>query len=238
MEGALLGLVRPFWSGPALCRTRDPYAILVSEVMLQQTQVARVLPRYAGWLERWPTVEALAVASAADVIRAWQGLGHNRRALALHRAAHRVASSSWPTDLTELEGVGLPTRPRRSATSHSTSPSPRWTSTSGACCGRTGVDFTPGAAQALMDLGATICLARIPRCGQCPWQTRARPVASARSLRAQGAFEGSFRQRRAHVLRVVGEEAQPASVLDCEAVRALERDGLVTVAEGIVSLPA
>ena len=63
-------------------RTRDPYAILVSEVMLQQTQVARVVPRYLGWLERWPTVEALADASTADVIRAWQGLGYCWPALA------------------------------------------------------------------------------------------------------------------------------------------------------------
>ena len=67
--------------------TRDPYAILVCEVMLQQTQVDRVIPRYLAWLERWPTADALAAAPAADVIRAWQGLGYNRRALALHRAA-------------------------------------------------------------------------------------------------------------------------------------------------------
>ncbi|HEY3206273.1 MAG TPA: A/G-specific adenine glycosylase, partial [Gaiellaceae bacterium] len=55
--------------------TRDPYAILVSEVMLQQTQVERVIPRYLDWLERWPTPERLAAAAPADVIRAWQGLG-------------------------------------------------------------------------------------------------------------------------------------------------------------------
>jgi A/G-specific adenine glycosylase len=60
--------------------TRDPYAILVSELMLQQTQVARVVPRYLDWLERWPTVESLAAATPADAIRAWQGLGYNRRA--------------------------------------------------------------------------------------------------------------------------------------------------------------
>ena len=68
-------------------RTTDPYAILVSEVMLQQTQVERVIPRYDAWLARWPTVEALAAARAADVIVAWQGLGYNRRAINLHRAA-------------------------------------------------------------------------------------------------------------------------------------------------------
>ena len=74
--------------------------------MLQQTQVARVVPRYLAFLERWPTVEALAAASPADVIREWQGLGYNRRALNLHRAARLVAADGWPEDLTELPGVG------------------------------------------------------------------------------------------------------------------------------------
>ena len=86
--------------------TRDPYAILVSEVMLQQTQVERVVPRYLAWLDRWPTVEALAAAAIPDVLREWQGLGYNRRALSLHRAARRSASAGWPADLTELQGVG------------------------------------------------------------------------------------------------------------------------------------
>src|SRR5947199_8908006 len=86
--------------------TRDPYAVLVSEVMLQQTQVERVVPRYLAWLERWPTVESLAAASPADVIRAWQGLGYNRRGLNLHRAAQEVARNGWPDELTRLPGVG------------------------------------------------------------------------------------------------------------------------------------
>ena len=86
--------------------TRDPYAILVSEVMLQQTQVDRVIPRYLAWLERWPTVESLAAASTGDVIREWQGLGYNRRAVNLHRAAQSVARDGWPADLTTLPGVG------------------------------------------------------------------------------------------------------------------------------------
>ena len=82
-------------------RTRDPYAILVSEVMLQQTQVERVLPRYVRWLARWPSPAALAAAPAGDVIREWQGLGYNRRALALQRAAQQVAahgSAAAPSD--------------------------------------------------------------------------------------------------------------------------------------------
>ena len=78
-------------------RTRDPYAILVSEVMLQQTQVERVVPRYLAWLERWPTAEALAAAPVADVIREWQGLGYNRRAVNLHRAARQIAEPAGPT---------------------------------------------------------------------------------------------------------------------------------------------
>ena len=61
--------------------------------MLQQTQVERVIPRYLAWLERWPTVQALAEASTADVIREWQGLGYNRRAVNLHRAALQIAES-------------------------------------------------------------------------------------------------------------------------------------------------
>src|SRR5919197_1456436 len=77
-------------------RTRDPYAILVSEVMLQQTQVERVVPRYLRWLERWPTAQALADASPADVIREWQGVGYNRRARNLKRAAEHVAAHGWP----------------------------------------------------------------------------------------------------------------------------------------------
>ena len=86
--------------------TSDPYSILVSEVMLQQTQVDRVVPRYLDWLQRWPTVESLAAARRMDVIREWQGLGYNRRAVNLHRAAQQVAADGWPDDLTELPGVG------------------------------------------------------------------------------------------------------------------------------------
>src|SRR3954454_16156174 len=86
--------------------TRDPYAILVSEVMLQQTQAARVAPRWVAWLERWPTVTALADASTGDVLREWQGLGYHPRALRPQRGAPGVAERDWPDDLTEVPGVG------------------------------------------------------------------------------------------------------------------------------------
>ncbi len=90
--------------------THDPYAILVSEVMLQQTQVVRVVPRYEEWLARWPTVETLAAATPADVIQAWSGLGYNRRAVNLHRCAQAVVARGGfprqPEELRKLPGIG------------------------------------------------------------------------------------------------------------------------------------
>src|SRR5918999_2414684 len=106
MDELLLGWFRENRRDLPWRRTCDPYAVLVSEVMLQQTQAERVVPRYLAWLERWPTIEALASAPRSDVIRAWQGLGYNRRAVNLHRAARRIATGGWPTDLTALPGVG------------------------------------------------------------------------------------------------------------------------------------
>ena len=92
-------------------RTRDPYQIWISEVMLQQTQTTRVDGRWQRWLERFPTPAALAAAEPADVLEEWQGLGYNRRALALHRAAQAVAAlgGELPAEAAALEalpGVG------------------------------------------------------------------------------------------------------------------------------------
>src|ERR671915_1000385 len=86
--------------------TRDPYALLVSEVMLQQTQAARVVPFYEAFLARFPDPAALAAAPTREVLAAWSGLGYNRRALALQAAARIVAQRGWPDDLTDLPGVG------------------------------------------------------------------------------------------------------------------------------------
>jgi A/G-specific adenine glycosylase len=218
-------------------RTKDPYAILVSEVMLQQTQVERVIPRYSAWLERWPTVEALAVASPADVIRAWQGLGYNRRALNLHRAACHVAEHGWPEDLTELPGVGRYTADAVSSFALGLAVLPIDTNVR-RVQERTGYSFGPESGQALMDLGATICLARIPRCESCPL-AEACPSRGRRyePLRKQSRFEGSFRQRRAETLRLVAARARSPAELDTEAVAALERDGLVHQVDGLVALP-
>jgi len=215
-------------------RTRDPYAVLVSEVMLQQTQVSRVAPRYEAWLGRWPDVHALAAASPADVIREWQGLGYNRRGLNLHRAACVVAEQGWPDDLTELPGVGPYTASAVRAFAHGEAVLPRDTNVL-RIEERTGHSFDPSCGQALMDLGRTICLARVPRCDECPLAEQC-PSRGRRyePQRKQSPFEGSFRQRRAAALRAVAAGQAPA---DDEAVAALARDGLVTVTAGGVSLP-
>ena len=219
-------------------KTRDPYAILVSEVMLQQTQVERVLPRYLEWLERWPTADALAAASPAEVICAWQGLGYNRRGLNLHRAAQEIARNGWPDDLTELPGVGPYTAAAVASFAFGRDVLPVDTNVR-RVQERTGHSFSPRAGQALMDLGATICLARVPRCGICPLAD-ACPSRGRRyePLRKQSPFEGSFRQRRARTLRLVAAADRALADLDAEAVRSLARDGLVQVDAGVVALPA
>lgn len=88
-------------------RTRDPYAIWISEVMLQQTQTTRVDGRWQRWLERFPTVDALAAADAADVLDEWQGLGYNRRALSVLRAAQAVSAAGgvMPDEAAALEAL-------------------------------------------------------------------------------------------------------------------------------------
>jgi A/G-specific adenine glycosylase len=216
-------------------KTCDPYAILVSEVMSQQTQVERVVPRWQRWLERWPTVEALASAPAAEVIREWQGLGYNRRAISLHRAAQQVVAHGWPEDLTELPGVGRYTADAVSSFAFGRAVLPVDVNVR-RVSERTRHDFSPAAGQALMDLGKTVCLARIPRCGVCPLAASC-PSRGLRfePSRRQGPFEGSFRQRRAAALRAVVAGSQP---LDAEAVAALARDGLVRVDGEAVFLPS
>ncbi len=165
----------------------------------------------------------------------WQGLGYNRRALNLHRAARAVADSGWPDDLTELPGVGPYTAAAIANFAFGRGVLPVDTNVR-RVQERTGTDFDGACAQALFDLGATVCLARIPRCDRCPLAaacpSRGRRFEPARK---QSPFEGSFRQRRAVALRAV---AQGLEADDAEAIASLRRDGLVTVrADGAVVLP-
>src|SRR4051794_14438770 len=163
--------------------TRDPYALLVSEVMLQQTQALRVVPYYERWLARFPDAAALAAAPARDVLAAWSGLGYNRRALALRAAAIVVAERGWPQDLTTLPGVGpytaaavgsfawdrqvaaVDTNVRRVLTRHG--------GVSAADVPARAAELLPAGRaaafnQAAMELGATVCRPRAPRCRACP----------------------------------------------------------------------
>ena len=175
------------------------------------------------------------VAETADVLREWQGLGYNRRALNLQRAARAVAAGGWPDDLTTLPGVGEYTAAAVRNFAFGDDVLPRDTNVR-RVEERTGHTFARANAHALMDLGATVCLARVPRCGVCPFAERC-PSSGRRyePLRKQSPFEGSFRQRRAHALRAV-LAGGPSD--DAEAIAALARDGLVRVEGETVTVPA
>jgi A/G-specific adenine glycosylase len=231
-------------------KTRDPYAILVSEVMLQQTQVARVVPRYAGWLERWPTAESLAGASPADVIGAWSGLGYNRRAVLLHRCAREVAARGGfprdPGELARLPGIGPYTAAAIACFAFGAqvaAPDTNARRVLERAFAQPGLQPPPGRAyewnQALFDLGREVCIARRPRCGVCPLAAGcpSRGMTFA-PLRRQSRFEGSFRQRRARLLRAIAAAGSlPEADADAEALVSLVRDGLAEVHDGRAQLP-
>ncbi len=139
--------------------------------MLQQTQVARVVPRWTEWLERWPTVEALAAAPRSEVIRAWDGLGYNRRAVNLHRAAIHISERGWPDDLTELPGVGRYTADAVASLAFGRPVLPIDVNVR-RVLERSGLELDHECGPALMGLGATVCIARVPRCDACPLAPR------------------------------------------------------------------
>jgi A/G-specific adenine glycosylase len=233
-------------------RTRDPYAILVSEVMLQQTQVARVVPRYEAWLQRWPTAAALAAAPTADVLAAWVGLGYNRRALRLREACAVVARDGWPADLRTLPGIGPYTAAAVGAFAFGRDELPVDTNVR-RVLERTGFvpDRTPPElGQALMELGALVCRAREAACGACPV---AGACASAGAVevaprrrpgegKARERFEDSNRWVRGRVVEALAAGAELPAGIELErlerAVESLVRDGLVRRDADGLSLPA
>jgi A/G-specific adenine glycosylase len=148
-----------------------------------------------------------------------------------------VAEHGWPGDLTELPGVGPYTADAVGAFAFGRPVLPLDVNIR-RVQRRTGFAFDHECAQALFDLGATICLARVPRCGECPL-AEACPSRGMREKpqRKQGPFEGSFRQRRAGTLRLVAAGTQPLADLDAAAVESLEREGLVVVDGTFVALP-
>lgn len=221
-------------------RTRDRYLVLVSEVMLQATQAARVVPYFERWARRWPTVEALAAASLGDVLAAWQGLGYPRRARNLQLAARLVATDGWPEPdrLDRLPGVGAYTAAAIRCFADEADVLPIDTNLRRVLARRfpDGWPGTPpGSAwatgQALMDLGRERCTARAPRCGDCPLREGC-PAADAGTIDLvtprgprQGRYEGSLRQRRGRLLAALAAEGR-ATVDDEEAASSLVRDGL------------
>jgi A/G-specific adenine glycosylase len=215
-------------------QTRDPYAILVSEVMLQQTQVERVIPKYHAFLERFPTLAALAEAPIAEVIRAWAGLGYNRRAVQLQQIAQQAmreydgALPATIEGLLALSGIGRYTAGaiacfafgQQVATVDTNIRRTLWRLFRGiepaiwpASANREALALAEWALpngqayewqQALMDLGATICIARRPACERCP-------LTSACSAWDEAGAAALFPSGEA-IARLRDERAQPGAI--------------------------
>jgi A/G-specific adenine glycosylase len=262
---ALLAWYQPRRAAYPWRGTHDPYRVLVSEVMLQQTQAARVAPAFERFVLRFPTVRSLADASPADVLRTWGALGYNRRALALHRAAQAIVRDhggtvpSDPALLVALPGVGPYTAAAVAALGFG-APVPavdvnvRRVVSRARLGGDDDRDVEAAALawldrddpsrwnQALMDLGREVCRP-LPRCAACPIARsclfRKNPPSHTRpATRSQARFEGSMRQVRGAVVRVLRHE--PRSTIGAiarrtghpaehvaEAVAALHKEGLV-----------
>lgn len=229
-------------------RTRDPWSVLVSELMLQQTQVARVLPKYEAFLDRWPTPADCAAAPLGDVVTAWAGLGYNRRAVNLHRCAIAVVEhhgGRLPDDLGKLlalPGIGPYTARAVLAfafesdevgvlDTNAARVLARWSGRSlkpkeARALADASVAPSAGWAwnQAMLDLGATVCVARTPRCDECPvrawcrWAGAGRPdpdpaVGSAGVSTGQSRFDGSDRQGRGRLVDALrGGPVAPADL--------------------------
>nr|WP_300142245.1 A/G-specific adenine glycosylase [Propionicimonas sp.] len=260
------------------------WGVLVSEFMLQQTPVIRVVPHLEAWLARWPTPAALAAAAPAEAVRQWANLGYPRRALWLHRAAVQLRDrhgGEVPRDLTDLlalSGVGaytaravavfaygerhpvVDTNTRRvlarvvEGRSQPGPPAARDLAAMAAVL-PAGPAEAAVVNAAAMELGATVCLARVPRCEVCPvkdrcaWRRAGYPD-TGDTRRRQAAYEGSDRQARGAVLRVLRESPGHASPLvdvisdwpdaaqRARAIASLIADGLAGEADGVLSLPS
>jgi A/G-specific adenine glycosylase len=261
-----------------------PWGVLVSEIMLQQTPVARVEGPWREWLARWPRPSAMAAAPAADVLRAWGRLGYPRRALRLHAAAQAVAADHddvVPEDVATLEslpGIGTYTARAVAAFAYGrrvpvvdtnvrrvVARAVHGRAEAGAASARDLADvevLLPGddadaatMSAALMELGATICVARGPRCADCPvleqcaWQQRGRPAWDGPVRRAQ-TWAGTDRQVRGRLLAVLRDAPGPVPAPELETAwltdpaqraRCLDSllvDGLVEqLADGRFALP-
>ncbi len=249
-------------------RTRDPYRVLVSEVMLQQTQVSRVLPAYRRFLRRFPTLRALSRAPLGHVLREWSGLGYNRRARDLHRIARTKAFlPRTVSGLDALPGVGAYTASAVACFAFDEPTSFADTNIrrvlGRAILGRTATDReaveldarfgsrreTARWHHALMDIGATICHAKRPRCEVCPIRALCDyDGVEGRSQRKQSPFGASDRRVRGAIVRHLAMSTRGVKVGVLRRgindprvprlVLVLAREGLVEVSSGSVRLPA
>jgi A/G-specific adenine glycosylase len=236
--------------------TRDRWAVLVSEVMLHQTQAARVEIAWPAFIAEFPTPAAMATAGPGDVIRAWGRLGYPRRARRLWEAAERIARDGWPDDLTDLPGVGRYTAGAVRAQADDADAvavdvnirrvvervvgrrlSVRETETEMVRVGRPlhGRDRL----LALMDVGAVLCRPTDPRCDRCPLRRRCHTRGALPPIiRDRPApFDGSFRQRRGTVLARLRAGPTPVALLDRDALESLRRDGLAVSDDSTARLP-
>jgi A/G-specific adenine glycosylase len=233
-------------------RTRDRWAVLVSEVMLHQTQVPRVAMAWPGFMARFPTPETMADAGPGAVIAAWGTLGYPRRARRLWEAAAVIAAGGWPDDLASLPGVGRYTA-RAVAAQCDDADVPAVESNTRRVAERAaGCPMSDRDAEAvlvdlgaplrgrdrllaLMDVGALVCRPRDPHCGECPLRRRCatRGALAGERRPRQPPFEGSFRQRRGRVMaRLRAGEPVDARSLDGDALASLVKDGLAVVEDG------
>jgi A/G-specific adenine glycosylase len=253
-------------------KTTDPYRILVSEVMLQQTPVDRVIPKYEAFLERFPTVRKLAEASLGDVLRLWSGLGYNRRAKHLWLCARALVNEGrgrLPRDAASLRllpGIGPYTAAALACFAFDEPAVPLDTNLKRVFArlffkgeegdfGRVGLEVIRPApretANALMDLGATVCLPQ-PKCKACPLRKRCSAYKAGVPEKypappRQSKFEGSRRMHRGRLLRRLKHGPLPvgdiAAVLDMPAPHArgiadeLAQEGMVVFQDGCVRLP-
>jgi A/G-specific adenine glycosylase len=233
--------------------TKDPYAVLVSEVMLQQTQASRIADRFPHFMSRFPTVGALASAPVTAVLAEWNGLGYNRRALALQRAAAIVAREGWPADvagLARLPGIGpytaravaslafgepvgvVDTNVRRWLIRRFAAPDAPGALQSvadalaGARPGGRAADWT----HASMEFGAAVCRPRLPRCDACPLADGcpSRGMSAPVPVPRQPPLRGSDRAYRGAIVRMLtaaGDHALPASDLRARLADGTDRIG-------------
>jgi len=236
--------------------SRDRWTVLVSEVMLHQTQVPRVAAVFDAFMAEFPTPAATAAAGPAAVITAWGRLGYPRRALRLWESAARIADRGWPEDLSELPGVGSYTAAAVTAQVDGDDRIGIEVNIRRVCERVRGTRLSDGDAQAcareigagldprdrllaIMDLGATVCTARAPSCDRCPivGACATRGTHTEETKHRQGRFAGSFRQRRGQAMARLREGPVAAADLDGEVLASLLDDGLAEVTRGRAHLP-